>query len=493
MVKKRKVTKGKKPMKSLIKKVLSKVKRTKKKAVAAPEIKGAVAEVKVEVKKELLTKTAKEFKFSQGIKVFTPVTTTVAAIEDKYYRHGEHIIPSELVCTAIVPYYSGFTEIRYYQENMTIKSIVVTDNFMLQEKEVTSELTRKIFMKDMFNMTNDHPNVGSDPEIFVVDGKDNLIPAFKFLPAKPGSNVKRTEGDHRPIYWDGFQAEFETRPNTCFAFHVDAIQAQLSNLTRLATKHDKTAKLSIKTVMDIPEDELKNAKDEHINFGCMPSLNVYGLEGNKRPGREVNFRPVGGHIHFGFGKQEPDAIERSVKALDAIAAVACVSLFAELDDPRRRTLYGLPGEYRLPSHGMEYRTLSNAWLCHPVAAHLTLDLSRRAMNLGRKDLFKYLDWTADQERTIKTILESDVKEARKIMAENKAAYLAMFKANYGDQERAEAAYSAFLQGIESIIKDPTDLVSNWNLDKDWRTHSESDGKAFSNAYRLFISKKQKVA
>jgi len=50
-----------------------------------------------------------------------------------------------------------------------------------------------------------------------------------------------------------------------------------------------------------------------------------------------------------------------------------------LDEPVRREYYGLAGEYRLPPHGLEYRSLSCAWIFHPKAAATILDLARRVV------------------------------------------------------------------------------------------------------------------
>ena len=41
----------------------------------------------------------------------------------------------------------------------------------------------------------------------------------------------------------------------------------------------------------------------------------------------------------------------------------------------RRKLYGMAGEYRLPAHGIEYRTLSNFWLRSPVLADFVAQMA----------------------------------------------------------------------------------------------------------------------
>src|ERR1019366_5440055 len=95
-----------------------------------------------------------------------------------------------------------------------------------------------------------------------------------------------------------------------------------------------------------------------------------------------------------------------VKAMDAIAGVACVALFAKYDNPIRRQYYGLPGEYRLPKHGLEYRALSNAWLIHPLIMNLVIDFARKAAIMGKEGLFS--KWKATEQETIDCITNCDV-------------------------------------------------------------------------------------
>lgn len=219
------------------------------------------------------------------------------------------------------------------------------------------------------------------------------------------------------------------------------------------------------TVMPIPEESLKNAKDEHVEFGCNPSLNVYGGYGIKAPGREVPFRSAGGHIHFGIGKKTDEQIKNIVTALDAIVGVACTSLFQGMENPKRRSMYGLAGEYRLPRHGLEYRTLSNAWLSHPVIMHLVFDLSRKALMLGQLGLLEK-NWNATQDEVIRCIQTCDVELAQKILLRNKKTFqdlvFEMHKGYYADAE-IDAVFNIFMKGIGSVIADPKNLEKNWAL------------------------------
>lgn len=330
--------------------------------------------------------------------------------------------------------------------------------------------------------------LGSDPEIFV-ENAGSLVPAFEFLSSK-AERGRFALNNYSHIYWDGFQAEFETNPNICLAYQVDSIQAGLARVLTAARKHTPTATLSTATVMDIPDTLLQTAKDEHVNFGCMPSLNAYGLQGAGLPGRQVNFRPAGGHIHFGIAKPSEECILRGVKALDAILAVACVSLFEQYDSPKRRMLYGLPGEYRLPAHGIEYRTLSNAWLIHPAITHLVFDLSRVALAFGFYNMQSV--WDATEQETIETIATCDVAKARIILNRNKPVLEKLLSVKYGVGHATAAAVQTILEGMHTVLPSHN-IETNWHLlDNLWRNHSETTGcnwMKFSLSVKINSTKK----
>ena len=341
--------------------------------------------------------------------------------------------------------------------------------------------------------------IGSDPEIFVTDN-NKLVPAFHFLPDKHNPMLSPGSPDYNflsrelslefggyggtPMYWDGFQAEFATKANKCLGHHIDSIAAGLTGVYRAARSKFKNAKLTMRNVFNISDELMDESDDEYVNFGCMPSFNIYGLRADKPPARTVPFRSAGGHIHFGIGPTTENQAQPIVKALDAICAVMCVSLFAEFDDPKRRILYGLPGEYRLPPHGLEYRPLSNAWLCHPVITNLVFDLARKALMFGKNGFLPC--WKASEEETLHTIINCDVERAHAIMDRNKDIISKIFKSSYSyaDEESIEMLFSAFKNGISSIVKDPNDLVSNWKLEGNWIPHS---GSPYESCVKKLIS------
>jgi hypothetical protein len=338
--------------------------------------------------------------------------------------------------------------------------------------------------------------IGSDPEIFVTDADGKMIPAFLFLDSKDGKDVTSalqqygSRGGAGPtpqkMYWDGFQAEFTTLAAGCNEVHTDSVAAGLRGVYDAARKRFPGAKLAIKSVFDIPHEMLMEAADEHVAFGCMPSLNAYGIKTQLPPGREVPFRSAGGHLHFGVGKTSEEKAVPVVKALDTILGVACVSLFAKFDAKKRRIFYGLPGEYRLPPHGIEYRPLSNAWLSHPFIMNLVIDVARKVVILGQKG---WMDlWQATEEETIQTIVNCDVAAARASLEKNKEVFIKLLAACYqshyswASAQDLELLYNIFANGMETALAEPDNLARNWYLDaKDGSLEAWRCGNASPNA------------
>src|ERR1035437_3322527 len=319
--------------------------------------------------------------------------------------------------------------------------------------------------------------IGSDPEIFVVNGKDELVPAFEFLPSK-ASKEALTLNEGKPVYWDGFQAEFETKPNDCLAFHVDSVQLGLDAVLREARKKDPKAKLSVQTVFDIPPEMLQTAKKEHVELGCMPSFNAYGLKSEPVPDcRKLDVRSAGGHIHFDLSYL-PEAkakIPELVKALDAVLGVSCVAMFANFDNPIRRKYYGQAGEYRTPAHGLEYRTLSNAWLVHPFIMNIVFDIARVTLSLGFNGHMKH--WKGTEAEIIEIINTCNVDKAKHMMLKNKSILYSIYQAAYGTMTdpQLDKLFSVFYNGMETVIETPNDIEKNWCLGKDWYVNADGIG------------------
>lgn len=301
-----------------------------------------------------------------------------------------------------------------------------------------------------------HPAVtlGADPEVFVErDGE--VVPAWTFLPANS------TQATH---YWDGVQAEFRVLGQpTC----QDYFSGYLCQALRgLHSQLPKGAKLTLKSVVECPASLLSHASEAHLAFGCKPSLNAYGHIGQvvENP-RRLPWRFAGGHIHFGLSTDlhgDPRIVD-GIKMMDAVLGVASV-VFEPGENPIRRQFYGLAGEYRLPAHGVEYRTLSNFWLRCPQVYYWTFSTGRKAFQLGFQGFRRYFQ--ASDAEVCAAINQQNHELAREIMQRNRAIYLAIWDWCFpdpasGKHNKGKATWEKVFAGASNLFSD--DIAANWEL------------------------------
>ena len=304
--------------------------------------------------------------------------------------------------------------------------------------------------------------MGADPEMFIFAGR-KLLPAYEFLPSKMASEST--------IYWDGFQAEWKySGGEFCLNLFVHDTQHQLKRLLRYARKYNEKATLSLQNVVAIPQALLKSAPEQYVALGCEPSFNAYGSKPDSMDNpRKLKIRVAGGHMHFGGWSRAMGSASfvHTIKVLDSIVGIWAVGAAQNIDVPLRRKYYGLAGEYRLPkyqySRGLEYRTLSNFWLCHPRIMQITFEIARCAINLAR---CKNLSWVSTKEEVIRTINECDVDHAKKILKRNKAVFNAMLAGRNFNKESQGAALNVGLNGVETEV-DTNSVEKNWQLDRRW--------------------------
>jgi hypothetical protein len=312
---------------------------------------------------------------------------------------------------------------------------------------------------------------GNDPEIFVLDGKGQVLPAFSFLPSK--HEAVATGG--QKIFWDGFQAEFTTRSTTCFGWGGDYVQAGLKAIHNAARKVCKDAKITWKPVVDIPKDMLANSHPDCVALGCDPSQNAY-FEGPNEAlaqldAHTLSYRFAGYHVHMGIGKVTDITYKKIIRRCDAIAGVISVCLFRGMEDQRRRKYYGLAGEYRTPPHGLEWRTLSSCVLCSPYTFHLMSDLTRLSMMISRWKMGWV--WKADEKEVRRAIDELDVDLAWKILTDNKDALRVILNTLYPFCKDTKTGYDKVMVLLEkgALNTLDTDIESSWRLNAEWRNHS----------------------
>ena len=315
-------------------------------------------------------------------------------------------------------------------------------------------------------------SVGSDPEIFVEDEAGKVVPAFMFLEGKESVEVEDS-------YWDGFQAEFSTKPSHCIAFLADSTQAALQRLhAKVQTAGKGKWRLTDRSVVDVDEQFLQEIAPQFSQFGCTPSLNAYGDQGPMLEGRFVPFRMAGGHIHIGARLKGVD-VDHVVKQMDKIVGIMSVALFRGMEDPRRRYLYGRAGEYRLPPHGLEYRVLSNAWLCHPVIMNFITHVARVSAAVG---MFGFSPTDITDEEAQEAINDSNSDMALALMERNKKFFDLVLDAvvhkSYVSTRKLFAA--AIREGVASYLPE-AGLDKRWRMDGQWSRHCSALGTAINNS------------
>ena len=319
-------------------------------------------------------------------------------------------------------------------------------------KQAFDEVQQSRFLKNRY-----HDTIGADPEIFAVNKKGEVIPAFEFLEAPTGMY-----GELPSVYWDGYQAEFAFDAQSCMDVLVNRISTGLGMIRDRARRVDKTARLSAYSTHDIPEQRRYNDQPRFVQFGCTPSVNVYEKPLPQLDGREVPFRSSGGHMHFTV--REKKLIPNYVKALDAVLGVVCVSLFQKYDDPRRRQMYGRAGEHRLPKYGFEYRVLSSAWMLTPGLVQFVYEMARHIIGNVNAHKGVFPEWHASENEVRECINNCDVGLAHAILKRNAVTLHRLLLVMPGGASNAKAVdrfIEAIFNGVHTIVRQPENLSADW--------------------------------
>tara|TARA_X000001382_G_scaffold116270_1_gene95365 strand:+ start:3431 stop:4258 length:828 start_codon:yes stop_codon:yes gene_type:complete len=208
--------------------------------------------------------------------------------------------------------------------------------------------------------------IGADPELFVREEQTNrMVPGFDLI---PGTKQEPHKVNNGAVQVDGMALEFNIDPSRSleeFVDNITSVQQQLQEMVAGKNYH-----LVAEPVAEFNQEDLNNLPGFALELGCEPDYNawLYGQENYLDPSASfLNWRTGAGHVHIGWteGVEDIFSIEHRM---------ACIELVQELDyylgvpsllwdtDTKRREMYGAPGCYRPKPYGLEYRTLSNAWL-----------------------------------------------------------------------------------------------------------------------------------
>jgi hypothetical protein len=327
-------------------------------------------------------------------------------------------------------------------------------------------------------------SIGCDPEFFFRSGNGPIIGAEKIIPEqgllyKPGEykGIHRdgdftvTSNTQSKFIIDGVQAELNPRPNTCRANLANEIACCFKKLEDTLKNQQEAISLDFSSTVAITPEELNSLKEESRKFGCTPSMNTHLADSTITVNpSEYMFRSAGGHIHLGHRdnpaiKKALSEPNRTVPLLDMILGNTCVLLDRDPGNIERRKNYGRAGEYRLPTHGLEYRTLSNFWLLSYPLMSLVTGLARHAVLVAAHEPFDYYKEFTDAVKlpdVVQAIQENDFDLAMSNF--KRIEHLLLATANINDhypinQGNIDKFYYFVSKGINHWFKEPP--LTHW--------------------------------
>ena len=243
--------------------------------------------------------------------------------------------------------------------------------------------------------------MGCDPELFFEqDGK--VIGAEKVIDEKGLSSRDQSSNcnDYLPLYYgrdkhfvrDGVQIELNPAPHSCRANMGNEIKCAMKALRSHLKAMQTDIKASFRSVVEVDRAELNSLSEKSRVLGCQPSNNLYDSHATVSVDPVAyNKRSAGGHIHIGLAADPSNCLqsqlnlmkrrEMLVPLMDVLVGLPSVMVDRDPLAAERRKVYGRAGEYRLPKHGLEYRTLSNFWLRSYQLMSFVFGLTRLAVSV----------------------------------------------------------------------------------------------------------------
>lgn len=209
-------------------------------------------------------------------------------------------------------------------------------------------------------MTINNISIGADPELFIVNSKNNkVISAIGIIPGEKGNPYKADDmPDGFGLEIDNILAEFNIPPCFCKEDFVRSIEYMKDYIDKFVKKVNSDLTISCSASRIVTKDQLNSP--EALLFGCSPDYNVYTESENPKPeGESTNIRSAGFHIHLGYANHNITTSLLLVKYLDMYVGLPSI---IKDRDKRRRSLYGKAGSFRLTDYGVEWRVLSSAMM-----------------------------------------------------------------------------------------------------------------------------------
>lgn len=224
--------------------------------------------------------------------------------------------------------------------------------------------------------------IGCDPELFVYDTETSrFVSAHDLI---PGTKQEPRRVPLGAIQRDGVAAEFNIDPARNRGEFMRNIRNVRDILEAAIRRQNPHYQLVAKPTATFDPEYFFKLPEETLALGCEPDFSAYTMGPNPKPHTFEPFRTGSGHVHIQFvedGKLANNVLEEEhmtkcaqlSKALDV--TLLPLSKLWDNDD-KRAELYGKPGAFRPKPYGVEYRSLSNAWLNHTWSQMLVHDLTK---------------------------------------------------------------------------------------------------------------------
>lgn len=249
--------------------------------------------------------------------------------------------------------------------------------------------------------------VGADPELFVMqNGK--FVSAYGLI---QGDKKNPLKVDRGAVQVDGMALEFNIDP----AESVDEFYMNMSTVMQVLKSMVPEHEFALVPVAEFGKEYIDLQPAEAKELGCDPDFDAWTSRVNEKPNMDLPFRTASGHVHIGWCEGASVEDGNHIQACEAVARqmdffLGLPSLIFD-SDTKRREMYGNPGCYRPKTYGVEYRTLSNAWL----KTENLIKWVYRNTQKGMQELMNGRHFSQEFGDIREIIKTSNVKEAKKII------------------------------------------------------------------------------
>lgn len=324
-------------------------------------------------------------------------------------------------------------------------------------------------------LTKPYLMYGTDPEGFFMKG-GNVIGSEKVIP-EGGLYVPYS--GHPFVVMDGVQFELNPKQGATPKHLGNNLSAAFTSLKQQLS-HMDGVECCWKGTVEVSRTELNSLSEKSRVLGCQPSKNIYGVRPIRANADTYRKRSAGGHLHLGLTRvanpifcpasHPNDERMRLIPLLDIFVGNLSVLLDRDPQAAERRVNYGRAGEFRLPKHGVEYRTPSNFWLRNYSLLSLVTGLADIAIASLAQTLSGVYDYEQELvdmvniERVIKAIDTNNSDLALKNFDDLRPFFERHVHRDFpvvaGTLKKfVEFAHVVQVKGLESVF--PDDPLTHW--------------------------------